>query len=177
MTEEDKQDIMRDEAPRITDRAHFRMSDFDKHGYTDRCPGCSAILRGLHVQPHTAECRKRMETAPSSDIRAKNAKARMNERSAKMKSSPDEIPDTAKRRKLEDIGDQVMKEEDLAKFAELFDRDRAEYLNDRDDADGDAKRQRTEESVLLRDLASGSNQPAAYAEVGVEKITEGNVDP
>ena len=35
---------------------------------------------------------------------------------------------------------------------------------------------RTEESVLLREQASGSHQSAAYAEVGVEKITEGNVD-
>ena len=57
LTEEEKQDIMRDEAPQIIHRAHLRKSDFDKHGYTDRCQGCSAILRGLHVQPRTAECR------------------------------------------------------------------------------------------------------------------------
>ena len=130
LTEEEKQDITRDETPRIIHRAHLRKADFDKHGYTDRCPGCSAILRGLHVQPHSAECRNRMETALSSDIRVKNAKARMQERSAKMKRSPDEVPDTAKRRKLEDIEDQVMKEEDPTKIAELFDRYRAEYLND-----------------------------------------------
>ena len=59
---EEKQDIMRDEAPQIIHRAHLRKSDFDKQGYTDRCPGCSAIMRGLHVQPHTAVCRNRMET-------------------------------------------------------------------------------------------------------------------
>ena len=111
---------MRDEARRIIHRAHLRKADFDKHGYTDRCLGCSAILRGLHVQPHSAECRNRMETALSSDIREKNAKARMKERSAKMKSCPKEVPDTAKRRKLEDIEDQVMKEKDLTKIAELF---------------------------------------------------------
>ena len=38
-------------------------------------------------------------------------------------------------------------------------------------------RQMTEEAVLLREQASGSHQPAAFAEVGVEKITEGTVDP
>ena len=47
-----------------------------------------------------------------------------------------------------------MKEEDPTKLAELFDRYRAEYLDDRDDTDGDAKRQRTEESVLLRTSVS-----------------------
>ena len=69
-----------------------------------------------------------METALSSDIRVKNAKARMEERSAKRQNSPNEVPDTAKRRKLEDIEDQVMKEENPTKIAELFDRYRAEYL-------------------------------------------------
>ena len=58
-----------------------------------------------------------METALSSDIRVKNAKARMEERSAKVKGSSNEVPDTAKRRKLEDIEDQVMKEEDPTKLA------------------------------------------------------------
>ena len=78
----------------------------------------------------------------------------MKERSAKMESSPNEIPDKAKRRKLEDIEDQMMKE-DLTTLAELFERYRAEYLNDRDDTDGDAKRERTEESVLLRGTSVG----------------------
>ena len=84
---------------------------------------------------------------------------------------------TTKRRKLEDIEDQVVKEEDPTKIAELFDRYRADLFNDREDIGGNAKRQRIEESVLLREHVSGSHQPAAYAEVGVEKITEGNVDP
>ena len=97
LTEDEKQDIMRDEAPQIIHRAHFRQSDFDNHGYTDRCPVCSAILRGLHVQHHTA--------------------------------------------------------------------------------DGNGKRQKSEKSVLVREQASGSHQSATYAEVGVEKITESNVDP
>ena len=107
----------------------------------------------------------------------KNAKARMEERSARRKNSPNEVPDTAKRRKLEDIEDQVMKEENPTKIAELFDRYRAEYLNDREDIGGNAKRQKSEKSVLLREQASGSHQSATYTEVGVEKITEGNVDP
>ena len=174
LTEEEKQDIMRDEAPQIIHRAHFWKADFDKHGHTDRCPGCSAILRGLHVQPHTAECRNRMETVLSSDIWTKNAKARMEERSARRKNSPNEVTDTAKRRKQED---QVMKEENPTNIAGLFDRYRAEHLNDREDIGGNAKRQKFEKSVLLREQASGSHQSTTYAVVGVEKISEGNVDP
>ena len=98
----------------------------------------------------------------------KNAKARMKERSAKMKSSPNEVPHTAKRRKLEDIEDQVIKEENPTKIAVLFDWYRAKYLNDWNDTDGDAKKRRTDESGLLREQASGSHQPAVYEEVGVE---------
>ena len=49
-----------------------------------------------------------------------------------------------------------MKEENPTKVAELFDRYRAEYLNDREDIGGNAKRQKSEESVLLREQASGS---------------------
>ena len=76
-----------------------------------------------------------------------------------------------------EVGDQVMKEENPTKIAELFDRCRAEYLNDREDIGGNAKRQKSEESVLLREQTSGPHQLASYAEVGVEKITEGNFDP
>ena len=50
LTEEEKQDFMRDEAPRTIHRAHLRRADFDEHGFTERPPGCSAILRGLHVK-------------------------------------------------------------------------------------------------------------------------------
>ena len=32
LTEGEKQDIIKDEAPRIIHRAHLRMADFDKHG-------------------------------------------------------------------------------------------------------------------------------------------------
>ena len=57
-------------ADHLTERT-FGAQISDKHVYTDRCPRCSAILGGLHVQPHTEGCRIRMETALSSDIRVK----------------------------------------------------------------------------------------------------------
>ena len=46
LTEEEKADIVSGEAPRIVHRAHLRKTDFEKHGFTDRCPGCSAIFAG-----------------------------------------------------------------------------------------------------------------------------------
>ena len=67
------------EAPKIVHRAHHRKADFEKRGFTDRCPGCTAILRGLHVQPHSQACR-RMETKLEKDVRIKNAKVRLQER-------------------------------------------------------------------------------------------------
>ena len=105
------------EAPRITHRAHLRKADLDQHGYTDRCP---PILRGLNVHPHSAHYRHKMETAMASDLRVKSAKAGMQEKFTTMKGSPNEIPDTAKRKKREDIEDQAMNEEDPTKHAELF---------------------------------------------------------
>ena len=140
LTEEEKHEIATNEAPKITHRAHLRKANFDKHGYTDRCLGCSAILRGLHIQPHSPECRQRIEGALASDIRVKNAKVRMQERAAKVKADPKEQGDGAKRRKLEDIEDQAMKEEDLDKLAKLFEQYRVEYLNVRDAKDEDGKR-------------------------------------
>ena len=55
LTKEEKADIMSSEAPRIVHSAHLRKSDFEKHGFTERCPGCSAILRGLDTQPRSEQ--------------------------------------------------------------------------------------------------------------------------
>ena len=87
MSKEDIEDIKTSEAPRIVHRAHLRREDFDKHGYTDRCSGCSAMLRNLKPQPHTSMCRDRMEKILASDIRVKNARARLQERGAKLKAT------------------------------------------------------------------------------------------
>jgi hypothetical protein len=38
-------DIAMSENPKIVRRAHLRKTDFEKHGFTDRCFGGSAILR------------------------------------------------------------------------------------------------------------------------------------
>ena len=34
--------------------------DYHKHGFTQRCPGCRAILLGTTRQKHSEACRQRM---------------------------------------------------------------------------------------------------------------------
>ena len=80
LTEEEQRGIMTSEAPRIIHKAHLRKDDFEKHGFTDRCPGCSSLLRGLQVQPHSVGCRARMDKLLEDDVRITNAKARLQER-------------------------------------------------------------------------------------------------
>jgi len=42
-------------------RLYLKKGDFEKFGYTSRCPGCKAIIRGTRAVNHSDECRARME--------------------------------------------------------------------------------------------------------------------
>ena len=46
----------------VPHRTHRFIKDFEEHGYTDRCPGCSSLLRQMAPQPHSEACRLRMDT-------------------------------------------------------------------------------------------------------------------
>ena len=48
-------------AHQLPHRTHRFKKDFEAHGYTDRCPGCSAMLREMHPQPHSDACRIRLD--------------------------------------------------------------------------------------------------------------------
>ena len=197
LTEEEKREIATNEVPKIVHKAHLRRTDFDKHGYTDRCPGCSAILRGLHVQPHSQACRERMEAALGTDIRIKNAKVRLQERVKRKaaeeeektkrrkpgeeeegtKRKSDKEEGDSKKRRLDEIEDKAMREEDPSKLAELFEEYRREYLKGREDEDEGAKRKRIEAAAPLQEKSSGSGEPARYEEMEVSGVTEGEIDP
>ena len=56
-----KRDELEELAP--TRRLILKQSDFGKFGYSDRCQGCRALRLKLRGQPHSEECRKRMEDA------------------------------------------------------------------------------------------------------------------
>ena len=174
MTEAEKCEIEVNEAPRIVHRAHLRRTDFDKHGYTDRCPGCSAILRGLNLQPHSQGCRERMEGLLEKDVRVKNAKVRLQDK-ARQEKREDIAP--AKRRRLAEIEDKAMAEDDPDKLSELFEAYKKEYRASRADHDtGEAKRKKVEETAQVQERATGSDQGPTYEEMEVGMVS-GEIDP
>lgn len=69
LTEQEKQDSLTNGAQKTARQAYLRRTDFEKHGYTGRCAGCSAILRGTQVQPHPGACRRRMEQLREGEAR------------------------------------------------------------------------------------------------------------
>ena len=42
-------------------RVYLKAADFDTHGYTDGCDGCSRLQAGMEPRPHTETCRTRLE--------------------------------------------------------------------------------------------------------------------
>jgi hypothetical protein len=114
LTPGEVEEIATKETLDIARRAHLRKTDFDKFGFTDRCPGCSAMIRGLRIQPHAEHCRRRMDKNSEEDIRVKNAKIRLGKRSRRAREEQqDQDGETdAKRKKLDDIENEATAEED-----------------------------------------------------------------
>lgn len=75
LIDEEKRNIVTDGAEKSVHPAHLWKRDFEKHGFTDRCPGCSSILRGISLQPHSKECRQRVEEALASGARLRAPKS------------------------------------------------------------------------------------------------------
>ena len=69
----------------IAHRTNFRRADSNKFGFTDRCPGCSAMIRGLKLQPHAEHCRRRMEKLLEDHSRIKNAQVRLSEKGRRLR--------------------------------------------------------------------------------------------
>ena len=145
-------------APSIVHRAHLKKKDFETWGYTDRCGGCSSIIRGMRPQPHAEHCRRRMEKLLEEDLRVKNAKVRLDEQRRRREEKPIAEEDAPKRRKLEDIEDECMQAENPKRTAELFE----EYMNE-------FKRQRVEETPT-QEVPSSSTGPAQYEEMNIDQI-------
>ena len=72
---EAEREVARDTMPR---RAPISREDLEQQGYTAKCPGCLAILRGTARQGRSEECRKRIEEAMEEDSsKVKEAKKRI----------------------------------------------------------------------------------------------------
>ena len=150
LTPGEVEEIATKETPKIVHRAHLRKADFETFGFTDRCAGCSAIIRGLRIQPHAEHCRRRMEKLLEEDLRVKNAKIRLGERSRKAREEQDQDeshdPQDSKRRRLEDIENAAMAEEDPEKLAVLFEQYREEYQRrEAEKEEGDVKRRKLQD--------------------------------
>ena len=60
-------------------RVKIEKKDLGEHGYSARCPGCLAILRGTAKQGHSQECRNRMEKNINGSKKADAAKRKLDE--------------------------------------------------------------------------------------------------
>ena len=135
MTEEDMEHIaMMGKPDRGPHPAHLSKKDFETYGYTDRCQGCSTLLRGMRLQPHSATCRKRMEERLEGDVRVQNAKDRMADRQRQVQQQEPKdsdgvalVPLPKKRCQLDDIEDKVLVETDPIKLEALFKQYSKEY--------------------------------------------------
>ena len=65
-----------------TKRVYITKKDIAKHGVTEGCEGCRAVIRGGETRPHSEECRKRIEKAMAEEgnERWKRADERIQER-------------------------------------------------------------------------------------------------
>ena len=164
----EKADIKSREAPRIVHSAHLRKSDFENHGFTERCPGCSAILRGLNTQPRSEQCRGRMEKLPEKDRESDGHETAGRE---------------AKRLRLEEMENQATNEENADKLTKLFEDYRSENIRGHlghPVGDGDTKRSRVQPGDVQgssgHDVASSSSVPSWAVEADEMDVNEVNFD-
>ena len=76
MDKDYRERIQKDEHEAVPRRMYIAKDDVEVHGYTQRCPGCVAILRGTANQSHSVGCRKRLEEAMRGRRRRKEQKGR-----------------------------------------------------------------------------------------------------
>ena len=68
-----------DEEQRKIPRIVPPRADYQKHGFTQRCPGCRAMLLGTSRQKHSEACRLRMATEMADEEKVRTAKRRRQE--------------------------------------------------------------------------------------------------
>jgi hypothetical protein len=119
MTREEVEEV-RHQGPsgRQPHTAHIFKTDFEKHGYTDRCPGCSAMLRKMNPQPHSGACRRRMAKVMEGDMRFELAKKRKDEFDIKKEVEKEDKP--MKRKVLQDLEDQILAEVNPEKLEKMY---------------------------------------------------------
>ena len=83
----------------VPTRCSINKDDLLKHGYSAKCRGCKAILRGTARQGHSEECRRRMAREMSDVEKVVTSKARREEF---MKKCLEEDAGEQKKRKIKE---------------------------------------------------------------------------
>ena len=91
MCEDAARDVARERMPRSF---YITQDDLTRHGYTAKCPGCLAILKGTARQGHSKACRHRLEVEMVGERKVLEAKRKVDE------FANDAIQKDAKNRKL-----------------------------------------------------------------------------
>jgi len=60
-------------------RVYLKAEDFEAHGYTEGCDGCSRQKAGMEARPHTETCRARLEEELAKDNGPRWMKAKARE--------------------------------------------------------------------------------------------------
>ena len=74
----------------VPKRVMIRQADLTKYGYSSKCPGCAAILKGSPRQGHAEECRRRIEGDLKNDSRMKRVSDKMDDFLEKVLEKEDE---------------------------------------------------------------------------------------
>ena len=80
---------------------YLKERDFESHGYTEGCPGCTSLLKRGTRLAHSEGCRVRMEEVMKGNERLERANKRTNEHLAKLVKANVEKAEAEKKAKLD----------------------------------------------------------------------------
>jgi hypothetical protein len=136
----------------VPTRFAISKDDLLKHGYSAKCPGCKAILRGTARQGHSEECRKRMAREMSDVEKVVTSKTRREEF---MKKCLDEDAENQKKRKMQQEASGVSGEGGSSSSGVKRD--------DKEEAGGDTTKRKVEEikgdKRELEETTDGEERP------------------
>ena len=116
MSREEVENIQTQQTPmKVPRNFYLTRADLNKHGFTDRCPGCSSVLRGISLQPHSEGCRKRFEELLKGDAKIQHAKERLQEHKMRIDNQGG-----AKRPMLDELEEKILGETDPVKLGPLY---------------------------------------------------------
>ena len=134
------------------------------------------MMRGLKLQPNAEHCRHRLEKLLEDDSRIKNAKARLSDKGRRIREDKEQEEGEGegsddKRRRLQEMEERAMVEEDPEKLNKLFEDYRVEYqkVQAEEDQAKDKNRRKLEE---IEDELMGTQNAKRTAELYQEYMEE-----